>query len=106
MVAWYPDADHNVVGYTDDKGQLSTSDSLRFPGVLGLPELIATDEVSPDTLGLFYIEDSVLISITDTAAGVTRDFRRPLTTGSNTYTLTWNPQSSAIDMRSTGSCPD
>ncbi len=70
LMAVYPGADpfQTVVGYTDRNGVVESSDSTIFPYLYGLPQLIQTNESSPNPIGTFSYSDQAVIVVTDTAA--------------------------------------
>jgi hypothetical protein len=90
-VCWYADAAHNEIGFTDLAGVLTSRDSLRFPSLVDLPDMVQTDAVSPDTVGLFRVSDSIFIVLTDVGSGRSQEYRRTIGKGSNSYTLRWDP---------------
>jgi hypothetical protein len=90
-VCWYPDAAHNIMGTTDLSGVFTSRDSLRFPSLFDLPDMVQTDTTSYDTLGFFRVSDSILIVLTDVGTGRSREYRRDIHRGSNSYVLRWDP---------------
>jgi hypothetical protein len=90
-VCWYPDAASNVVGTTDLSGVMTSRDSLRFPSLFDLPDMVQTDAVSSDTVGLFRVSDSILVVLTDIGSARSQEYRRAVGKGAHSYVLRWNP---------------
>ncbi len=86
-VKWQPNA--AILGYTSSDGTYETDDSLSFPGVWVLPELIRTGE-SGEMIGTFSYSDTVTIVLTDTLAGVDQMFSKAITSCVNQFELVWN----------------
>ncbi|MCK4632435.1 MAG: hypothetical protein KAT79_04140 [candidate division Zixibacteria bacterium] len=77
-----------TLGYTSTDGVFETDDSLSFPGVWVLPELIQTSETS-ELIGSFSYSDTVTIVLTDTLAGIDQMFNKAITSGVNQFDLVW-----------------
>lgn len=82
------DATLSRLGSTGLDGTFETSDSLRFPNLLSLPPLIATDATGT-TNGTFIFPDTVTIMLTDTVSSTTEMFAIPVTKGAQVDTLVW-----------------
>jgi hypothetical protein len=85
-VLYIPDAEQNILGYTDSNGVFETTNRLLFPSVIsGLPELVQTNPLG-QPLGTFTYEDSITIALADTAgSGRLAIYRGLLTNGDNTF---------------------
>ena len=90
-VSWAPGPEHHALGFTGATGRVVTTDSVRFPGLFALPEMVWTNELGTDTMGLFRFSDTLEILVTDTLLGEDRPFERHLRPGPNTFEVIWVP---------------
>jgi len=88
-IAWYPDATHNIIGFTNAQGVVETRDSTRFAHLFGLPDIPRTSAGGPDTIGMIQITDSIKIVVVDTAAASTEFYGRRVSAGHNAFELIW-----------------
>lgn len=89
-----PDADVSILGWTSRDGSVSTNDERLFPNTLDLPPLIRTGSGGPDSIGVFAIQDTVTIIVSDTVTHRQMEFNRVVNKGvTNFIQLVWNPAS-------------
>ncbi|UCH82916.1 MAG: hypothetical protein JSW50_10615 [Candidatus Latescibacterota bacterium] len=94
-VKWTADPEVSVYGYTDSEGIYQTANELMFPNVLeNVPTLIQTNAIAEE-LGTFAFEDTVVLTITDTALDDTMRIRRVVRPGRNVFAIVWDPGSPA-----------
>ena len=94
-VFWQPDASVSILGWTGANGTLQTGDSLMFPHLLSLPALIHTDATGTQ-IGTFTLSDSVVFTITDTAAQTSQVVTASIKPGANTLQIVWNPSARSM----------
>ena len=85
-----PDVLQTIIGSTAPDGSFETANSLLFPGLFTLPDIVETT-VFGDSLGLFSFKDTVTVVLSDSAAHTSVSYDRVLLNGPNTYHLLWNP---------------
>lgn len=104
-VNWQVDPEIGVYGFTNSVGVFETANDLLFPNVLdNLPVLTHTDETG-ETVGTFRFEDTVVITLTDTATHDTMRLQRVVKTGKNTFSVVWAPGSQSISNSTCASSP-
>jgi hypothetical protein len=85
-----PDGLQTIIGSTAGDGSFETANSLLFPGLFTLPDIVETS-AEGDSLGLLRFKDTVTIVLSDMAAHTQVSYDRVLVNGANTYKLLWNP---------------
>jgi hypothetical protein len=91
LTLWQPDPNYSVLGYTSNTGTFETADSLAFPNVLILPQMIKTYSTSPDPVGTFSIPQNVVFTLTDTTTLQSISYTRQVVKGQNAFDLPWTP---------------
>lgn len=96
LVYWSPDSNTGYLGYTSDKGEFSTNDSIDFPHLYSLPNFIKTEENNPSQVGTFKLSDSIVITLTNPTTGEYMRLMKRMPTGnqSNHFDIVWAPSSS------------
>ena len=84
------DPAENTLGFTGAGGSLLSMDSIRFPSLFDIPEMLEVDD-SGYIHSRFEYWDSVQIVLTDTATGQEQAFTEKLVPCANLYQLTWSP---------------
>jgi hypothetical protein len=90
VTLWQPDPALAFLGYTGTTGAFEMKDSLAFPHLLSLPQMLRTD-VSPTVIGTFSFPDSVNIVLTDTSSSQSLTVAQKIVHGANAVAITWNP---------------
>jgi hypothetical protein len=85
-----PDVYLTIVGSTAPDGSFETRNSLVFPGLFTLPDIVMASAAG-DSLGLFRYTDTVTVVLSDLAAHTRVSYDRVLLNGPNVYKLLWNP---------------
>ncbi len=93
LVYWAPDSNAGYLGFTSDKGEFSSNDSLAFPHLFNLPAFNKTSENGPTSIGTFTLSDSIVITVTDTLTGKYMQLTKRMTAGtkSNHFGIVWAP---------------
>ncbi len=100
-VLWQPDPDVSILGYTNSVGTLTCEDSLRFPNLFTLPELLRTNEIGV-ALGEFRYTDTITIVLTDTISGASQEFTKTVESHGVDINLTWDPPPATAGPREPG----
>ena len=80
-----------LLGLTDSKGEISTSDSLAFPNLFNLPPIVRTGPNSSDPIGTFNLQDSSVICLSDASYNKYMTFTKKISTKSNQFYFVWSP---------------
>jgi len=88
---WNVDPEMSVYGYTKADGVYETANQLLFPNTLReRPTLIHTGLIG-DSLGIIEFEETVMLTVADTATGDWMRLREPVRPGRNIYSIEWTP---------------
>jgi len=86
------DLPNAVAGFTDAKGNFTTTDSTLFPCLYRLPTLNQTDAYGPTSVGTFHYSNEVVVVISDTGTGQFQFDTMAIAGGQpNVDTIIWNP---------------
>ncbi|MFA6469459.1 MAG: hypothetical protein WCW35_11215 [Bacteroidota bacterium] len=96
ITLWQQDVGLSVLGYTTEKGICESNDSLSFPHLFKLPPMIRTDATGPDSIGIFSLPETYVITLTDSLTNQAQSYIRTVDKGRNEFQLTWNPPGTGI----------
>ncbi len=95
MSHWLPDAEANVIGFTDARGVVQSGDSLSFP-LFGSGYAMSRMDSSCNNAGPLVYRDTITLVLVDTVTNRLMFAQAPVKSGANVVRVNWHGRPAAV----------